>query len=345
MELNIGNILPGLEFENFCNKLFMLYNLKVDRIAEYDAGYDFIISKEDSFLYYTQVKYFKSSRITKVMINKIASRLANSHKEEDKYLLIVASDLPIEIKEFIKKQYKIAILDISNILYLVQYDDCLNKEIRALMNDTVININNIVPEENNELSHLFQPLKDKSEINTEDVYSQSLINEFEKLSTGKVTARKYEELCTRTLKYLFEEYLAGWVEQNNTVDDLHRMDLICRVKRGNEFWDFIKENLNSRYVLFEFKNYTNQIKQTQVYTTEKYLYNTALRTVCFLISRKGASDSAQKAISGILRETGKVIIPLSDQDMVNLLRCKNEGQLPEDYLSDLLDGLLMKLSK
>lgn len=338
---------PGFMFEEFCYRLFKLYNIQVESTATFDSGYDFLISAEDGQKYYTEVKYYKSSRVNKATIKRSALRLKNGIGLESgyKYLLIIASDLDDTIKVSIKNEFDIEVLDISNILFLVQDNEFLSKEIGVLMNDTVIDWTSVVPKENKNLAQLFH--KKQIEIDYADISynSDNLIEQFRELETGRDFSKVYEELCTKALKYLFEEYLAGWIEQNNTVDGLHRMDLICRIKRGNEFWDFVKEDLKSRYILFEFKNYREQIKQTQVYTTEKYLYKTALRTVCFLISRKGASENAVKAISGILRESGKLIIPLSDKDMINLLNCKKSGSLPEDYLSNILDELLMKLPK
>lgn len=147
------------------------------------------------------------------------------------------------------------------------------------------------------------------------------------------------------IKYLFDENLNGWNKQLRTDDELNRYDLVCRVKRGNEFWEFLINEFHSRYVVFEFKNYCNKVKQTQVYTTEKYLFQKALRNVCFMISRNGLDDNALIATMGILRETGKLIIDLKDTDLYKMLKLKESGDEPSDYLFEIIDATLLKLSK
>lgn len=54
---------------------------------------------------------------------------------------------------------------------------------------------------------------------------------------------------------------------------LNRYDAVCRVKKNNnEFWNFIVDEFNSRYLIFEFKNYSNKISQTEIFATRKNIY-------------------------------------------------------------------------
>lgn len=340
----------GYKYEEFCYELLCAYDLDVTRCGGgLDYGYDFIINVESGEKFYVEIKLYKSSKVNHSIIKRGVSYSVEYRKKNtsmnSRFVLIIASQVDDYMKKEINEKYKIDIIDISNLLFLVQDNYYLNKELLAIMNDTILELNDIKPKKPENLEGLFKK-KTLNKNNIDTFNSYKLIERFKSLDTGRVCAGNYEELCTDSLKYIFDEYLAGWINQKSTVDGLYRMDLICRIKkRGNEFWDFIKEDFKCRYILFEFKNYGRSIKQTQVYTTEKYLYRTALRTVCFLVSRKGASSSAKKAVSGILRETGKLIVILSDEDMINLLKYKDEGLLPEDYLSDIVDDLLMKLSK
>ena len=180
------------------------------------------------------------------------------------------------------------------------------------------------------------------------IYKQQYQTFKQKLSNvkpGKNAASKYEKLLTDILKYLFEKDLAVWASQLITDDGLYKYDLVCRINPGNTFWDSLISDFHSRYVVFEFKNYNEQIKQTQVYTTEKYLYKTALRSVCFLIARNGADKNAIKASKGVLRETGKLLIILSEENLLNMVTLKDNGDSPSDYLYELLDKYLLKIEK
>ena len=107
----------------------------------------------------------------------------------------------------------------------------------------------------------------------------------------------------------------------------------------------IKDRFQSQYVIFECKNYKDPIRQGEIYTTEKYLYQKALRSVAFVISRTAAHESAMAAARGALREHGKLIVNLNVDDMCKLLALKDATQDYNGFLFDKIDTMLMKLER
>lgn len=86
--------------------------------------------------------------------------------------------------------------------------------------------------------------------------------------------------------------------------------------------------------------------QSSHYTTEKYLYAKALRSVAIIVSRKGADENALAAAKGCLRESGKLILCLSDEDLKELLRIKEKDEQPTaEFFEAMLDDLLIHLEK
>jgi hypothetical protein len=174
-----------------------------------------------------------------------------------------------------------------------------------------------------------------------DLLARTLKN----IPSGNADATNFENACIRALKYLFHSDLVGWHEQLETHDNLHRRDLICRVLPHSDVWKFIMSDLQSRYVIFEFKNYTDPIGQQEIITTERYLYPTALRRVAIMISPKGTNASAQKVIDGAMREEGKLILSMTVDEVAKLLTGKDEGSDPNVFLFEKVDGFLMRLSR
>ncbi|HCR1326654.1 restriction endonuclease [Pseudomonas aeruginosa] len=162
---------------------------------------------------------------------------------------------------------------------------------------------------------------------------------------GKQGSSDFETACINALKYLFELDLHGWHEQLNTDDELHRRDLICRILPKAEIWNLMLTDVGSRYVIFEFKNYTNEITQKEIVTTERYLYPSALRNVAIIISPKGCTASATKVIQGAMRESGKMILSLSVSEIEELLVAKDDGGDPNTYLFEKVDQFLMRLGR
>lgn len=131
-------------------------------------------------------------------------------------------------------------------------------------------------------------------------------------------------------------------------DGLYRFDLWCKIKHGiqPEFFDTVKNFFHTKYVVFEFKNYQEPITQKEIYSTEKYLYQKALRSVAIIVSRKGASEHALTAARGCLRENGKLSLCLSDDDLLKMLAMKNKReQSAAEYLAEMLDNMLITLEK
>ena len=251
-----------------------------------------IIVEKDNRKFCVEVKY---SRITEKAIQQIYS-MAESNGMEP--LLVTAYEIEEKRKEYYQKVYpRLIFIDITNLLFAVQSDAELRNELIASLPYVV---DNIIPKEGAiQLVYL-----------RHNDYTNSLIKEMELCNAGKPLARTYEELCFKLLKNIFSEDLALWRIQQKSNKDLYRFDLLCRTKEGNQktFWSIIERYFNSKYVVFEFKNYNDPITQKEIYTTEKYLYSKALRSVGILISAHGYDDNALWAAKGCLRENGKLII-------------------------------------
>ena len=122
----------------------------------------------------------------------------------------------------------------------------------------------------------------------------------------------------------------------------------CKIKNGvdQDFFNTIQNYFNTKYIVFEFKNYKEKITQREIYTTEKYLYKKALRSVAIIVSREGASRNALLAAKGCLRENGKLILCLSDKDLNELIHIKEKGEQPTaEFFEAMLDDILIHLEK
>ena len=66
----------------------------------------------------------------------------------------------------------------------------------------------------------------------------------------------------------------------------------------------------------------------------------------YIVSRKGADENALAAAKGCLRESGKLILCLSDEDLKELLRIKEKDEQPTaEFFEAMLDDLLIHLEK
>lgn len=271
-------------------------------------------------------------------INYIANMLDECTKETNYIpILVLFSRRSYMIKDRLVDNYNINVIDISNLLYLVSNNQ--------KMKDRLINLLDFSTESIIEKELYFNiDLKQYKKCKES---SYGYIERLETIIAGKKNAQQYEKFCVDILKYLFNDTLSLWEEQQRSNDDLFRFDLICKIKNNinNEFFNTIENYFSSKYIIFEFKNYIEEITQKEVYTTEKYLYKTALRTVAILLTRNGVDKNGIKAIKGTLRENGKLIIVLDDSDIKQMIYAKEHGEDYIEILINKLDKMLVSLEK
>ena len=325
------NVRNYFVFENCVAKIFTEsgYYVTQNVQLEKSIGDIDIVAEKDGKKFCVEVKYTQ-------IIEKAIERICAIAKSFDMVpVLVTAYDVEEKKKELYQCKYaNIILIDIKNLLFAVQNNTELRNELIAALPYAVDDI---------------EPQKGFIEINSlqHDDYTNSLIIEMNLCEAGKPMSRTYEILCHKLLENIFSEDLALWREQQKSNKDLYRFDLLCRIKDGNQktFWSIIERYFNTKYVIFEFKNYNNPVTQKEIYTTEKYLYSKALRSVGILISSHGYEENAHWAAKGCLRENGKLIILLETKDLIEMNKMKIEQEDPSSYLLDKLDELLLELEK
>lgn len=343
----------GYEFEQLCAAIFEYKGIKVEENVFLRNSADFgeidlILTNENGKRSAVEIKFYLTRKPSKNMLEKAIRQIKRTSQifNIENQVLIVGLPISNKLKTDLSKEHSVYILDGKNIIYLIENNDFLLTKFNDLMHDIPTDVQDEIEAEPFDLNILFND-NANTYIEEPTIFTKGelLGRELKAIDSGLSSFNQYEKKCEEILKYLFDENLNGWNRQLRTDDELNQYDLICRVKKGNEFWGFLVGEFHSRYVVFEFKNYSEEVKQTQVYTTEKYLFQKALRNVCFLISRKGLSKNGITATKGILRESGKLILNICDNDLCKLLQLKESGDEPSDFLFELVDDMLLKLSK
>jgi hypothetical protein len=120
---------------------------------------------------------------------------------------------------------------------------------------------------------------------------------------------------------------------------------MAKVTGDDVFSRTLIEDFGSRYLLFEFKNYTDPIGADLVYITEKYLFPTALRSTVVFVSPRGLSPQALEASRGALRDAGKLMLDLPVNLLVSMLHEKDRGNGGGARMEVLLDEFLLSLGR
>lgn len=184
------------------------------------------------------------------------------------------------------------------------------------------------------------PFRDETELDGKDLSTYPKSRLYEKrngadlcaslrdVTAGQRGAKKFEQRAKAALEYIFDDQLSGWVEQPRQDDGL-RVDVAAKVWGNHDFWRELIRDFKTRFVLFECKNYPKKISQAQIYTTEKYLFRKALRSVAIIVSPQPPDSGAVRAIKGAIRESGKLMLWLTVDEICKMLELKNSSRVSQ----------------
>lgn len=308
---------------------------KVSTLESVNTYVDLQYRMQD-IVYNFEIKIYRNNLDIENKIVTVCRNLSVKRNDNDDVcILVVANIVEAEIKGLVKAKYNIIVWDIENLLWYLEEFPQLRSDFISLLS---FNISTVIPKKP-EYDIFERIVRNDSKIDLQE--------RLRKIKPGKEEASIYEDVCVDIVKFLFSEHMEFFEAQKKSNSDLYRFDFCGKIKYGceSEFFETIQRFFNTKYVIFEFKNYTEEITQKEIYTTEKYLYEKALRKVAIIISRKGCDENAKKAARGSLRELGKLIVCLSDEDINKLIDMKNSNINPTNYLEILLDDMLLDLEK
>lgn len=335
------------QVDDFVEKMFQYLSIEYEKELQVkNKRIDFILRGTNNLDILVEIKEVKNnSRDTIISaVNQLKNYRTIYPKEKlNKYsFIIIFGSVDERQKDYFKKD-NIIIIDISNIMYLIKNNQDLVEQLKNMLTFSIIDVTPQKIDFEKYMNYVENPKKEKS-IDIEDKY----ISEIKNIKKGKEGSKEFEKIGEKILKYLFGDYIYGWKSQVNCDNNLHRIDLLGKIKQQYGFWRMLYEIYKSRYIIFEFKNYNSKITQNQIETTNKYLNKNTLRTVAILISRDGINKNAKSICKGILRDQGQLILTLNENDLITMLQNKKENQdkdIPSEYIEKLFDDFLLGIEK
>lgn len=339
-----------IAFVGFCTRLLNRIGLQELKKADLPLPYGAreyspdIVVQNDHTLIIAECKLTREQNTSMQVLHSAVFRLIQTTALIDnaRGLLISSGRISEREKGLLFKDHGIVIWDISNLIFLTDGIPDLRKELELLSYYDISGLPSARPY----MWETQYPLDQApSKAKTEEDIGHELIDRLLGCRPGKKDAAIFEELCFDIIKLLFSENFTRLRAQHATRDKLFRFDAICALKDTGSFWEMVRRYYYSQFVIFEFKNYAKPIQQNLIYTTEKYLFRSALRSVAIIISRKGFSESAHSASEGCLKEHSKLVLSINDTDLINMIKLRLSGNNPSDYLVERLEDFLMGIGK
>jgi restriction endonuclease len=303
------------------------------------------------------VKLFRTLTLAADVITQLVDRVNSMrmHTRSDRGVLVTSARIPPALRyAAVSDNPRIVIYDQDALRQIAARHATISARLEEIFRESMINMDT-VPTQTGSLTASTSILSSEPQIADQaperlesadaPPIGGALCEALRGTKSGRRYYRAFETAIEDALRYIFATDLVSWSRQKITDAGLSRYDLIARVSSSDDVWRMVRERFHSQYVIFECKNYSDPIRQGEVYTTEKYLFLRALRSVAFIISRNGAHESALAASRGALRENGKLIVNLSMDDICALLALKDGAQDYNGFLFDKIDDMLMKLER
>ena len=320
------------------------YELLTEQQIGPDGGADYVAKMPASDeTVAIELKLYRSQRTNPRLLEHAVLRLEAYIQKQalDRGLLITSTTItPDQRGMFLSKSGSVEIWDTNDLLERTKYTPELHNELVRFLKS--IQIDTL-----GDQALLLSEIAEERLVAPPVPAGAALAQKLEASSAGKSkkAAKEFEKLCEEALRLMFARDFAGWNAQARIDHGFHKMDLVARLTPDATFWVNVAHDFRTRYVVFEFKNYKGAITQSEVYTTEKYLFTSALRAVAVIVARSGISESATKAMNGALREQGKLILGLGLLELCDMLRGFDAGDDPTNILIQKLDDMLTSIAR
>jgi Holliday junction resolvase-like predicted endonuclease len=298
----------GFKAEELIARLFQALGYQVDREATISGAHIDIVASKDGTSTLVEVVSTADSRNILNKLRADAARLQSviSIGNTKEAVIAVIAPLSSAAKEWSENQFDLSVWDIGILLGKAAPFQDLHEEIKELTSFST-----------------HRPAKPDNDSGADFIIE--LANHIRKKCT--YTPSQYEDLCQRVFTYVFDPTLYGFKKQAHTSDGANRYDFICRIRSGQPFWDDLRADFHTKALLFECKNYDEKITADRVY------------------SRLGPDEGCIRAAQGAMRESGKLILLLSNQDLIELIKLKPDDGGPEDYLDEKIWNFVISLPR
>jgi hypothetical protein len=97
------------------------------------------------------------------------------------------------------------------------------------------------------------------------------------------------------------------------------------------------------FIVADAKNYCDEIGKDEALQMLHYLKEDGAGLFGLLITRKGLSEACQQALANHWIRHGKMVICLSDADVLQMLRLKEGGDNPEAVIRQAIEDFRLSL--
>ena len=179
-----------------------------------------------------------------------------------------------------------------------------------------------------------QPALDDDRMSEDYEAGERLIAKLVAIPTGSATASQYQRTVFEILNYLFEPDLTDGELEVSTYLNTERRDILYTNEAESSYFGYVRDQYNGLFLMFEIKN-TSELELDHVNQTANYL-GVRIGMLGYIVTRYKPGDNIVRKTYSIFNDTPsiprKTILVLADDDLVAMIRLKQEGKSAVKYL-------------
>lgn len=163
------------------------------------------------------------------------------------------------------------------------------------------------------------------------------------IQPGKANWSKYQSLVVDILEFLLCPPLEAPKVELADSDKRNRRDIIFENASNSGFWRRARDIYQAHYIVVDAKNYSKPLSKRPVLDISHYLKPYGCGMFAIIVSREGYGTAGIHAAKEQWIGSHKLIVSLSDTDLLKMLELKKEGAPPEDMIKLYISDFRMSL--
>lgn len=165
----------------------------------------------------------------------------------------------------------------------------------------------------------------------------ALIDKLTQMPAGRATWSAYQRLCRDIAEYLFCPPLKSPVWESLDDAEMNRRDFILPNYADAGFWKFTRDKYFADYIVADAKNHTRGIEKQEIIQVANYLSKHGTGLFALIMTRIEPQESAVHAIKSQWVQHDKMIVALTDADIVQMLTDRSFGIDPSEVIRQKIE--------
>ena len=165
-----------------------------------------------------------------------------------------------------------------------------------------------------------------------------LMSRLDGITPGAAAWSAYEKYCEDLLTFLFVPPLNPPIPQSRDEQHVNRRDYILpNYAVDGGFWQFMRTHYDAHFVVAEVKNLTSGPGKDEVLQVANYLNPRGTGLFALIIARKDLGQNARWTCREQWVQHSKLIVGLSDEDVIQMVRTKVSGGDPAELVRQKIE--------